>query len=142
MATTPSAATDVDERIRKRARWESFAFEVPEPGKVTVVNHSYGVDPENHTYTVTVEEGRAVECSCLHYHHRKTTCKHMVRVEEEPAVMAAASTSDKERVTDGGVLALPESETEECHNGNPGCPGPNGDDLPCYPCFTEQKVSR
>lgn len=129
MATTPSAATDADERIRLRARWEAFELSVPEPGRVTVVNHSYGVDPDKHTYTVTVEDGRAVECTCLHFEHRKTTCKHMVRVEEEPAVMAAASAV----LPDGG-----RSATYPCVRDDPECPGPDGDDLPCFACYSEQ----
>lgn len=139
MATTPSAHADVDERIRKRAIWESFSFEVPEPGRVIVVNHSYGVDPDKHAYTVTVENGRAVACTCLHFEHRKATCKHMVRVEQEPAVMAAASVSQELPITDGGVRALPQIEPEECENGNPGCPGPDSDDLPCFQCFCESE---
>lgn len=142
MATTPPAATDVDERIRKRARWESFAFEVPEPGRVIVVNHSYGVDPDKHTYTVTVEDGRAVACTCLHFEHRRTPCKHIVRAEDEPAVMAAASVSEELFVTDGGMAALPEHGHEVCDNGSPGCPGADADELGCFACFCESEARR
>lgn len=128
----------IDDRIRKRARFESFSFAVPEPGQVEITNHSWGDQAESHRYRVAVEDGRAVECSCPHFVHRKQICKHIVKTEQEPAVLAAASVSEEQPVTDGGVAALPGTEPEACDNDVPGCPGQASDELGCFACYREQ----
>lgn len=38
------------------------------------------------------------------------------------------------RRTRGTTDATPET----CPNDDPYCPGPDGDDLPCYPCFADR----
>jgi hypothetical protein len=44
-------------------------------GNFVVINHE-NVD----AYEVKVEEGIIKECSCPHSYHRKTICKHMLKV--------------------------------------------------------------
>lgn len=95
------------ERIDRRAQWESFEFAVcPGVGKVNIVNTSYN-DDGNHTYTVSVEDGEATDCTCPANQHRPGACKHRVAVSQQPAVLKAASTR---LATDGGHTAVSASE--------------------------------
>lgn len=136
-------ALDADETTEKRAKWESFAFVLPTAGKVNVANHSYGDDEaKEHTYTVTVDEGGPIECTCpaFEYHCAPgEACKHMVAVTETEPVLAAAlelvteDDDEPEIRTDGGIVeAEPESvRPEECT-----CLA-RMEDLACWPCFRE-----
>lgn len=81
-----------EERTDRRAQWESFEFCVPIDGKVNVSNLSYGADEaRDHTYTVTVTNGSAAECTCPADEHRAGACKHRVAVDRNAAVLAAAT---------------------------------------------------
>jgi hypothetical protein len=130
MAQVSPVATGIEERIRKRAAYESFSFEVLEAGRVTITNHSYGHEAELHRYSVTVEDGEAVACSCPFNRHREQTCKHMFRIESEPAVIAAASVTPNQD-EEGGAQSggASPNDSEECIAGDSDCPGPGGDDL-------------
>jgi len=94
-------SSSVDE---KRAEWEEFQFTVcPEVGYVNVANRSHN-DDSNHTYSVEVNDGEAVDCSCPHHVHRGATCKHMIAVSNSLIVLSSASAAGAtgEVVTDGG----------------------------------------
>lgn len=130
MATTNSDDEKGNAR-EKRAQWEAFSFNVAQvaeghrAGKVNVANNSYD-DPVDHTYTVTVApDSRAVECTCPDHEYRGKKCKHMLAVEETEPVVKAASGQVR---TDGGT-------DDSCEYG--WCDGPDGDDLPCFPCWME-----
>ena len=93
----------------RRARWERFSMTVlggAGGGFVNVRNDSYGDDAGAHVYSVRVEDGRAVGCSCPHATHRGAHCKHQVAVENRPLVVssatAAGATNARRVVTDGG----------------------------------------
>ncbi len=48
-----------------------------------VANLSYGADEaKEHTYTVTLDENGAVECTCPHFTYRVAYCKHMAAVDQ------------------------------------------------------------
>jgi hypothetical protein len=89
-----------------RAQWEGFEFRVPAEGRVRVENVSYGEDSDEHVYVVSVESSIPFDCTCpaWEYHNPEGGCKHMVAVENQPAVLTAASVSDSGRqvATDGG----------------------------------------
>jgi hypothetical protein len=77
----------------RRAQWEGFEFRVPAAGRVRVENVSYGEDSDDHVYVVEVAEHvGATSCTCPHREYRSERCKHMAAVENQPAVMQAATT--------------------------------------------------
>ena len=87
----------------KRAQYERMQFTVCANGYVNVCNESHN-DDTNHTYSVEVTDGEAVDCSCPHHVHRGVTCKHMIAVSNSPIVLSSASATGatREVVTDGG----------------------------------------
>ena len=91
----------VDER---RAAAERFAMTVCANGVVNVRNDSYGDDAGDHVYSVEVNDGEAVGCSCPHHVHRGAHCKHQIAVEQSPIVLSSASAASEtpEVATDGG----------------------------------------
>lgn len=110
MATnaTSGQETDGQAKTELRAEWEGFEFRVPTPGRVRVENVSYGEDSDEHVYVVSVESGIPFDCTCpaWEYHNPEGGCKHMCAVENQPAVVTAASVSDSDRqvATDGGEV--------------------------------------
>jgi hypothetical protein len=104
-AALQSAATD---EVEQRAQWEAFEFSVPEPGIVRAENHSHE-DPEEHTYDVKVRHGSAVSCECPGDKYHDGPCKHRVAVEDQAAVLGAATEEvarDVRARTDGGTDAI------------------------------------
>ena len=91
-----------------RAEWEGFEFRVPTPGSVRVENASYGNESDEHVYVVSVEGGIPSDCTCpaWEYHNPEDDCKHMIAVENQSAVVIAASVSgsDRQIATDGGEV--------------------------------------
>lgn len=102
----PSGENGVESLAEKRAKWEGFEFRVPAQGAVRVENVSYGDESGDHVYVVSVEGTIPFDCTCpaWEHHNPEDGCKHMLAVEEQPAVLLAASASDTERAiaTDGG----------------------------------------
>lgn len=125
----------VDEQTVKRAQFEALEFNLEAPGMVRVINGSHA-DPEDHTYRVNVETGVPVACECPAFEYGESPCKHMVAVAIRRPIMEAADTSV---LADGGTLSTsdPHGLTREdgCPNGQEGCCGPDGDDLPCFECY-------
>lgn len=104
MSTYESAADKADETIEQRAQWEAFEFSVPEVGTVRVENHSHA-DPSEHTYDVDVRHGSAVVCECPADEYHDGPCKHRIAVENQPALLGAATDETARDVrarTDGG----------------------------------------
>jgi hypothetical protein len=139
MTENDTAAEKATENVEKRAQWEAFDFAVPERGRVRVENHSHA-DPDAHSYTVTVDHGSAVECSCPADTYHSGACKHRTAVENTPAVLAAASGV----ATDGGQIIEADDDgvilgDDESADGRPdecNCGDWNADaDLPCWPCY-------
>lgn len=96
------ASESVDEQ---RARWEgaNFGMTVCANGYVNVENRNY--NEAGHIYSVRVEGGAAVGCSCPHAVHRRAHCKHQVAVENRPIVVSsatAAASTYAPVATDGG----------------------------------------
>jgi hypothetical protein len=100
------ASESVDEQ---RATWERMSMTVLDGaggGYVNVRNDSYGDESGAHIYSVRVESGAAVGCSCPHAVHRGAHCKHQVAVENRPLVVSSASAAganySRRVATDGG----------------------------------------
>jgi len=96
MSKAHSGTESSVERTERRAQWESFAFTVPAANVVKVENQSYGDESGDHRYLVNVAAGEAVSCSCPADEYHPGACKHRVAVENETAVMQAASASNDE----------------------------------------------
>ncbi len=129
-----------DASTAKRAQWEAFEFTLEAPGLVRVTNGSYGDDSENHSYRVNVENGIPVACECKADTYQKGACKHRVAVAIRGPVLSAGAHTPV--VADGGQLidagddgAIITENPDACENGQVGCCGPDGDDLPCFPCY-------
>lgn len=100
--------TDAQSKTELRAQWEGMEFRVPTPGRVRVENVSHGEESDEHVYVVSVESGIPFDCTCeaWEYHNPEGGCKHMIAVENQPAVvMAASQNSDNHTIaTDGGEV--------------------------------------
>ncbi|EMA41451.1 SWIM zinc finger domain protein [Halococcus hamelinensis 100A6] len=74
------------------------------PGAVRVENTSYGDDSGEHVYVVSVESGIPFDCTCpsWKYHNPEDGCKHMLAVENQPAVLMASSSDESPVLADGG----------------------------------------
>lgn len=109
---TSESSDDHLNDVEKRARWESFSFVIPCKGKVNVANHSHGENEvAEHTYTVTVEDGEATDCTCPAAEYHGFPCKHALAVEQNEAVLMAASgrvATDGGQVLDDDVIDLAE----------------------------------
>ena len=81
--------------IEKRAQWEPMEFRLGAPNTIHVENVSYGEESDNHAYLVMVEASETVECTCPADRYMDK-CKHRLAVENEPAVVKAASASEGE----------------------------------------------
>jgi len=151
---------DFDAKTAKRVTWEAWEFTVVGPYQVEVTNASYGIEKADHAYVVGVDERDGVtvpvECGCPADVHREPDCKHKVALATVggPTVLnaavafdvpAASSDNSTARVTtvadalqtDGGTATVAASlnELPTCPNGVEWCPGPDGDDLPCFDCY-------
>lgn len=150
---------DAQTKSERRAEWEGFEFRVPVPGSVRVENASYGEESHEHVYVVSVEGGIAFDCTCpaWEYHNPEGGCKHMVAVENQPAVTRAASAATDEPTdttteaspravaTDGGhPIEYDDTDTEDPEGADcPECgakgtvshePQPGADTIPTYVC--------
>lgn len=102
---TSGQETDAQSKTELRAQWEGMEFRVPTPGAVRVENVSHGEGSDEHVYVVSVESGIPFDCTCeaWEYHNPEGGCKHMIAVENQPAVvMAASQNDDQQAMTDGG----------------------------------------
>ncbi|WP_433631267.1 SWIM zinc finger family protein [Halomicrococcus sp. NG-SE-24] len=112
MSTTTTADLESDEKARKRGQWDQFSFDVDAPGMVDVTNESYE-DPDEHQYTVTLDDvtGDAMACTCPHHVHRNAHCKHMAAVEHATA--------------DGSLDAFPADDASDKTDDGPRITGPH-----------------
>lgn len=106
-------AAAASEKTLKRARWENLQMGACAGAKrVNVANYSYGepaLRTTEHTYTVTIEAGQPIDCTCPAAEYQPGPCKHAVAVADAPDVideaMGALSTddgADRAVATDGG----------------------------------------
>lgn len=151
-------------KTAKRVGWEAFEFAIESPHLVRVTNASYGIEKDDHSYLVGVEEcdGLPVpaECGCKADQYRDDyDCKHKVALATVagPVVLNAAVESDNGTAalsgrdsasvttvadklqTDGGTPPAG-TDPEACQNGNVHCEGPASEILPCFDCFESTEV--
>lgn len=132
MATHPLDRLDVPTRILKRAQYEAFTFSLCEDG-ILVRNESH-LDPSEHEYTVTIEEGHPTGCTCPANRKFDGACKHRVAVAIRRPVLDAVAIAQV--ATDGGVPpsrldpadGIADSDEEDaCSDCD--------DQAPCWECF-------
>lgn len=125
-------------RTGQRVAAESWSFRIAGRNQIEICNESYGFESEDHVYIVTVgdREGIVVpeSCTCPAFAHYPGACKHMVSCATVagPTVLNAAAEFEEPA---GGVLVEDKSEEDACPNGDPKCDGPDGEGLPCWPCY-------
>jgi len=131
--SNPLSQLDPSKRILKRAQYEAFAFSLSD-GHVLVRNESHA-DPENHEYRVTIEDGLPTSCECPADEQAEEACKHRVGIAIRPSIIESAS--EMQALTDGGVEAKRNVETNEVSSGDeapePGCEHLS-EDFPCWEC--------
>lgn len=125
--------TDADPKAVKRAQWEAFEFELEAPRQIRVINGSHA-DPTGHTYLVDVEDGVPVICGCPAFQYGDGPCKHMIAVAIRQPVIEAIAGAQTPTIPDGGETI------EICRNGQEGCCGPDGDELPCFECYRGDRL--
>jgi hypothetical protein len=126
---------DADATIEKRASWEAFEFTLLENGEVEVVNTSHN-EPDEHTYSVSVESGIPAHCGCPAWEYQEGPCKHMVAVAIREPVLDAASEGPTLK-PDGGVT-VEEVESDHSNERPDDCDcSPLFEELPCWPCYRD-----
>lgn len=118
-------------RVLKRAQYEAFEFSLYD-GDVLVRNESY-LNPADHEYRVTVDDGVPESCECPADTRFDGPCKHRIAVAIRPIILDVAT--QMQLVADGGSPTEttpidPEDDTavEECD-----CQYLS-DDFPCWEC--------
>lgn len=147
----------------KRVGWEAFEFTIESPHRVRVTNASYGIEKDDHSYLVSIEEREGLpvpaECGCRADQYRDDyDCKHKVALATVagPVVLNAAVDSDNAAAAlsepdsasdttgvdklqpDGGTPPVGDTP-EACPSGNAHCDGPASETLPCFDCFGVEK---
>lgn len=105
-AMTDKANSEQETVDEQRSNYERFDIAVCQGGVgyVNVRNLSYGENSSDHIYSVEIEDGHAVGCSCPHATHRGAFCKHQRVVQQSPLVLASAqATATPKTMTDGGT---------------------------------------
>lgn len=151
-------------KTAKRVAFEAWSFTVVGPNELEVRNESYGDFAADHTYVVSVEERDdvvvpvACECPADEYND-DYACKHRVaaatvsgstvlraaikrRSAVRPSSDSNSMRSREELKADGGATTQDSTHQEACPNGDPMCDGPDGDGLPCFPCYMDREGSR
>jgi len=140
--TTPLARLKTTSRVRKRAQYEALEFEL-QNGDVRVRNGSYA-DPENHEYTVRVEDDLPTACTCPADAKYTGACKHRVAVALRRPILDAVR--HQQFLTDGGKMVRPSNlshdyeenfeEVAEAETDEPDCDCADlSSDFPCWECY-------
>ena len=145
----PLAQLEFSTRVAKRAQYE--ALEISICGTAILVRNESHADPAQHEYTVTVEDGVPVECTCPADAHFDGACKHRVAVairrplldtlqsvqRGQPPVAAdgGVSSTDADQESDIDLLA-PEADPSvaKSDEGDSECPD-CAPDFPCWECY-------
>ncbi|SFR97104.1 SWIM zinc finger [Halomicrobium zhouii] len=136
MTPHPLDELSVSNRVRKRAQYEAFEFELLD-SDVRVRNASHAV-PADHEYLVTIEDGLPVDCTCPADANYEHACKHRVAVAIRRSVLDFAN--DVQLLADGGTRPQRgESPLEESRLDDIGEPADCDcdalpDDFPCWEC--------
>ncbi|WP_135303734.1 SWIM zinc finger family protein [Haloarcula amylovorans] len=144
----PLAKLQFSKRVAKRAQYE--ALDISLCGDEVLVRNESHADPEDHEYTVTVEDGVPVACTCPADTRFDGACKHRVAVAirrplldaiacqrvGEPLVVSdgghphsgVTSEISSDETVDSGVENTTADETaKECDDCRPA--------FPCWECY-------
>lgn len=133
----PLAQLEFSKRVAKRAQYE--AFDISLCGSDILVRNESHANPANHEYTVTVDEGVPVSCSCPADSRFDGACKHRVAVAiRRPLLDTLLQIQDGNPPVagDGGI---PRSATEYEKVSSPiDAPDiPDEDDAECATCLSD-----
>jgi DNA-directed RNA polymerase subunit M/transcription elongation factor TFIIS len=123
MSTNELSGQETGESVdERRAEWEQFTMTVcggDGGGYVNVRNDSHD-NPNEHIYTVRIEDGQAVDCRCAHATYRDAHCKHQRAVEQRPLVLSSAAASaaitGQQVATDGGTQQVAHTDDSDDEN--------------------------
>ncbi|MDS0260528.1 SWIM zinc finger domain-containing protein [Haloarcula sp. S1CR25-12] len=145
----PLAQLDFSKRVAKRAQYE--ALDISICGTDILVRNESHATPEDHEYTVSIDDGIPVSCTCPADARFEGACKHRVAVairrplldtlesmkRGDPPIAAdgglspsqadGGHTSDTSDVSTDSSADLLELDSEEC----PECLT----DFPCWECY-------
>jgi len=151
----PLAQLEFSKRVAKRAQYE--ALDISICGEDVLVRNESHANPEEHEYTVTVEDGVPVACSCPADANFDGACKHRVAVairrplcetlqqveQGRPPVVADGGLEASEHAADdidslslpseeetAAVELEPEDSCEECLSS-----------FPCWECYRTGRAS-
>ncbi|WP_158059541.1 SWIM zinc finger family protein [Halorussus halophilus] len=138
--TTPLDRLQTTNRVRKRAQYEAFEFELRN-GSVRVRNGSHA-DPENHEYTIRIEDDLPTACTCPADMKYSGACKHRVAVAIRQPILDAVR--HQQVLADGGVRSRTSSQSHDSEK-NSEEPADAEDDacdcadlsggFPCWECY-------
>ncbi|MBX0298306.1 SWIM zinc finger family protein [Haloarcula nitratireducens] len=149
----PLAKLQFSKRVAKRAQYEALDISLCSD-EVLVRNESHA-NPKDHEYTVTVEDGVPVACTCPADARFDGACKHRVAVAirrplldalacqraGEPLIVsdggqpqpgAGDEVSSEETVGSGAKSATADETVEECDDCRPA--------FPCWECYKAGRV--
>lgn len=138
MSTNPLSQLDVTTLSVKRAQYEAFEFSLV-PDGVRVQNNSHA-NPENHEYTVTVQNGLPTTCTCPADANYPSACKHRIAVAIRRPILDAVA--QQRLLTDGGARGFrsTDNQTHAESDADPECDCVElRSDLSCWECFREER---
>lgn len=146
-------------KTSKRATWEAWEFSIEAPHLVRVTNASYGVEKDDHSYLVGIEDRDGLltpaECECpADKYNEEYDCKHKVALGTigGPVILEASvnfptesadtdhsntSTLSERLQADGGIISAEEKEETKRVNASESdeCDCAElSDDFPCWSC--------
>jgi len=137
MTPHPLDELSVSNRVRKRAQYEAFEFELLD-SDVRVRNASHAVRTD-HEYVVTIEDELPVDCTCPADANYESACKHRVAVAIRRPILDLAN--DVQLLADGGTRSR-HDDTRQADTQLDDKAGSDDcecdflpDDFPCWECI-------
>ncbi len=133
----PLAQLEFSKRVAKRAQYE--AFDISLCGSDILVRNESHANPANHEYTVTVEKGVPVSCSCPADSRFDGACKHRVAVAIRRSLLdtlAQIQDGNPPIAGDGGI-PHPATESEQMSPAIETAETPNEDEQECATCLSD-----
>lgn len=139
-AAFPLADYAISETTVKRAYWENLQVApCPDANHLNVCNYSHPIEEkQDHTHTVTIENGMPVACTCAAFEYNEGLCKHCLACAADADAIEIADTSEHAAkvVTDGGTTdplgdVDRTGDCEYCHD-----TGTTDNGTPCFICLS------
>lgn len=145
----PLAQLEFSKRVAKRAQYE--AFDISLYGTDVLVRNESHANPENHEYTVSIDDGVPVSCTCPADARFDGACKHRVGVAIRRSLIdtvMCVKHGEPPVAADGGVSSVDTDQESESDIQTPATDSlindidQTGDecpecltDFPCWECY-------